>query len=163
MSSDAPAERDVIASAATLPRIDEHTIAIAVDDPMRAWRALGDVLSRSRVPGFGGSRVPGFMKVDPGKRSGDPLHEGSTLPGFTIVRAELCQELALQGQHRCSSYALIFRLAAAEHRTTLSAETRASFPGAGGRLYRALVIGTHGHVLVVHGLLRAVRRRAEQL
>jgi len=152
---------DATASAAKLPCIDEHTITISVDDPMCVWRALGDVLARSRVPGFGRSHVPRFMRVDPGKRSGDPLHIGSTLPGFTVVGADPCRELALQGQHRFSSYALIFRLATGEHRTTLSAETRAAFPGIGGRVYRGLVIGTRGHVLVVRGVLRAARRRAE--
>jgi hypothetical protein len=58
--------------------------------------------------------------------------------------------------------ALIFRLAAGDHRTTLCAETRAAFPGIGGRVYRGLVIGTGGHVLVVRGLLRAARRYAER-
>jgi hypothetical protein len=41
------------------------------------------------------------------------------------------------------------------------AETRAAFPGLQGRAYRALVIGTRGHVLAVRRLLRAVKARAE--
>jgi hypothetical protein len=44
----------------------------------------------------------------------------------------------------------------------LSAETRAEFPGRSGSAYRALVIGTRGHVLAVNSILRAVRRRAEE-
>jgi hypothetical protein len=160
--SRSPPDVDAAENAAKLPCIDEHTLTIRVDDPMRTWRALGDVLARSHVPGFGRSHVPRFMRVDPGQRSGDPLHRGSTLPGFTVVRAEPGRELALQGRHRFASYALIFRLAADEHHTTLSAETRAAFPGFGGRVYRGLVIGTRGHVLVVRGLLRAIRSRAEQ-
>jgi hypothetical protein len=151
-----------------LPRIDEHTITVRVDDPGRVWSALGEVLGRSRVPGLGRSRIPttGYgarlLQVQPGTRSGDPLLAGSTLPGFTVIRAEPGKELALTGHHRFSSYALIFRLTASEHRTTLSAETRAEFPGVSGRVYRGLVIGTRGHVLVVCTLLRATRRRAER-
>lgn len=151
-----------------LPRIDEHTITIHTDDPERVWRALGDVLGRSRVPGLGRSRIPTtgygarWLGVHPGTRSGDPLLAGSTLPGFTVIRAEPGKELVLAGHHRFSYYALIFRLTASEHRTTLSAETRAEFPGISGRVYRGLVIGTRGHVLVVRALLRATRRRAER-
>ena len=110
--------------------------------------ALGDALARSRVPELGRSRIPttGYgarlLRVHPGTRSGDPLLAGSTLPGFTVIRAEPGKELALEGHHRFSSYALIFRLAASEHHTMLSAETRAAFPGVSGRVYRGLVIGT---------------------
>jgi len=44
----------------------------------------------------------------------------------------------------------------------LRAETRARFPGGAGRLYRAAVIGTRGHILVTMRLLEAVKRRAER-
>ncbi len=158
----------MVTSTEELPRIDEHTITIRVDDPGLVWNALGDVLARSRIPGLGRSRIPtnGYgarlLRVHPGTRSGDPLHTGSTLPGFTVVRAEPGNELVLEGHHRFSSYALVFRLVAGEHHTTLSAETRAAFPGVSGRVYRGLVIGTRGHVLVVRALLRATRRRAER-
>jgi hypothetical protein len=142
-----------------LPRIDEHTITIRVDDPMLVWNTLGEVIGRLwRVPSLG-TRL---LQAEPAIRSGDPLLAGSTLPGFTVVRAEPGKELALGGHHRFSSYALIFRLVAGERHTTLSAETRATFPGAGGRVYRRLVIGTRGHILVVRALLRATRRRAQQ-
>jgi len=42
------------------------------------------------------------------------------------------------------------------------AETRAEFPGLQGSVYRALVIGTRGHVLVTRRILAAVQRRAER-
>lgn len=155
-------DTSAVRSAVELPRIDEHTTTIHVSDPGRVWSALGDVLAGSRVPGFGRSRIPRAMKVQPGTCSGEPLIAGSTLPGFTVVRAEPNRELALQGRHRFSSYALIFRLAKGERHTTLSAETRAVFPGVSGRAYRGLVIGTRGHVLVVRALLRATRTRAER-
>jgi hypothetical protein len=39
-----------------------------------------------------------------------------------------------------------------------TATTRASFPGARGQAYRALVIGTRAHVLATRHMLHAVRR-----
>jgi hypothetical protein len=42
----------------------------------------------------------------------------------------------------------------------VTAHTSAAFPGLAGRAYRALVIGTGGHRIVVKQLLRAVARRA---
>jgi hypothetical protein len=138
-------------------RIDEHTTTIRVDDSMRAWSALGSVLASSHVPGFGGSRVPGFMRS---------IRDNGRV--ILLMRVRRCPALssfepsrpglALEGQHRFSSYALVFRLAADEHRTTLGAETRAAFLGFGGRVYRTLVTGTRGHVQVVRGLLRATRK-----
>lgn len=141
-----------------LPRIDEHSTTIHVGDAAQVWSALGSVIERLwRIPRLG-TRL---LQAEPMMRSGDPLIAGSTLPGFTVVRAEPGKELALQGRHRFSSYALIFRLAKGERQTTLSAETRAAFPGVSGRVYRGLVIGTRGHILIVRALLRATRRRAE--
>src|SRR6201991_4326355 len=87
-----------------------------------------------------------------------PLEVGSTVPGFHV--AELAPErlLVLAGSHRFSDYALVFRLEPlGGRRTRLVAETRAEFPGVRGRAYRALVIGTRMHVLVVR---RGVRRGA---
>ncbi len=46
--------------------------------------------------------------------------------------------------------------------TTVLAESRAEFPGASGRVYRGLVIGTRGHVVAVRRLLQAIKRRAER-
>lgn len=89
-----------------------------------------------------------------------PLAAGSTLPGFHVEVAEPGLELALAGSHRFSEYALIFRLAdASAGRTRLRAETRAAFPGVKGAVYRTLVIGSRGHVLVTRRLLGAVAQR----
>jgi hypothetical protein len=146
-------------SAAELPHIDEHTTTIRVDDPEYVWNALGEAIERLwRVPSLG-TRL---LQAEPAIRSGDPLLAGATLPGFAVLRAEPAEELALQGRHRFSSYALIFRLAKGDRHTMLSAETRAAFPGVSGRVYRGLVIDTRAHVLVVRALLRATRRRAER-
>ena len=88
---------------------------------------------------------------------------GSTLPGFMVVRVIEPAALALQGEHRFSRYGLIFSLEPTkDEQTLLRAETRAEFPGLAGRAYKALVIGTEGHLLAVNRILRAVQRRAEK-
>jgi hypothetical protein len=143
-----------------LPYIDEHHIEVGAPAD-RVWLALGKVVASSfaqRAEGAG--RVLG---VRPATRTGDPLVEGSTLVGFRVERAEPGKELALYGEHRFSRYSLTFRLdRSSPERTLLRAETRAVFPRPTGKVYRALVIGSRGHVLVVRRMLRAVKRRAER-
>ena len=90
--------------------------------------------------------------------SGDAGQIGSTFPGFVVARVVEPAVFALEGQHRFSRYGLIFSLEPTkDEQTLLRAETRADFPGLKGSVYRALVIGTRGHVLVVNRLLSAVR------
>ena len=142
-----------------LPHVDEH--AIVVKAPAgRVWAALGDVLSLASPPATRMiGRALGARPLDP---SGHPLASGATVRGFRVARADPPAELVLEGEHRFSRYALIFRLDELEaERTRVRAETRAAFPGAAGRIYRALVIGTRGHVVAVRRLLRATRHRAE--
>lgn len=149
-------------AAERLPHVDEHSLSIAAR-PEAVWEALPRVVEGS----FGGAttrrvaRLLGCADVDAsGPR---PLAVGSAFPGFHVEAAEPGRELALAGSHRFSDYALIFRLAAAgDGRTRLSAETRATFSGLKGGVYRTLVIGTRGHVLVTRRLLGAVKRRAER-
>ena len=62
------------------------------------------------------------------------------------------------GEHRFSRYALIFRITETlAGPVRLRAETRAEFPGAGGASTAALVIGTRGHVVAAHSILRRPR------
>lgn len=140
-----------------LPHIDEHAIVVEAP-PERVWSALGEMLS----PSSPATRMIGrALKARPLDPSGDPLESGAAVPGFRVARAKPAAELALEGDHRFSHYALIFRLdGLAEGRTRLRAETRAVFPGPAGRVYRALVIGTRGHVVAVRRLLRSIRDRA---
>ena len=71
--------------------------------------------------------------------------------------------LALEGQHRYSRYGLVFSLEPTkDERTLLRAETRAEFPGFKGTVYKTLVIGSRGHVVVTNRLLGAVKKRAER-
>lgn len=144
-----------------LPEIDEHAVEIkasadevfaALITTIRRW------LTRPQV-----KRIARALACEQVDVAGEPDRIGSTYPGFLVVRVVKPAVLALEGDHRFSDYGLIFRLD--EHRdgtTTLRAETRGAFPGLKGRVYRALVIGTRGHVLAVWSVLRAVRRRAER-
>jgi len=144
-----------------LPHIDEH--GVLVDAPReRVWDALVQV-----VPGaFGGGgslRAARMLGCSETERSGEPGRIGSTIPGFVVARVIKPAALALEGQHRFSRYGLIFSLdPVGEDQTMLRAETRAEFPGFKGKVYRALVIGTNGHVIVVNRLLKSVKKRAER-
>jgi len=146
---------------ASLPYIDEHTTVIAAGTD-EVWRGLGETLDRSfsRPGAVGYARLVGAAdRTASGPR---PLAEGSTFPGFRVVAAIPGHELVLEGRHRFSSYALIFRLEeVARGRSRLRAESRAAFPGLAGGLYRRLVVGTGGHVVGVRRLLTAIRRRSE--
>ena len=146
-------------AAPELPHVDEHTTVVAAD-PEQVWTALGHVVGRSR--GDPARALARLLDVDPGVASGDPLVAGSSIVGFRVARAKRPQELLLRGRHRFSTYELAFRVdATGPGATRLRAETRAVFPGVGGRAYRALVIGTRGHVVAVRRLLASTRRRAE--
>lgn len=147
--------------AATLPFIDEHAIEIDAD-PASVWAAVLDVASRSFSHRRGESLARALGCAD--RAASGPLSTvGATRPGFHVVSSIPEQELVLEGRHRFSTYALSFRLSpAGDGRVRVQAETRAVFPGVAGRGYRALVIGTGGHVVVVKRMLAAVRRRAER-
>jgi hypothetical protein len=58
----------------------------------------------------------------------------------------------LRGRHRFSDYSLTFVVDGERVR----ALTHAAFPGVLGRLYRAAVIGSGGHRIVVKRLLRKI-------
>ncbi|MFF4350191.1 hypothetical protein [Streptomyces sp. NPDC001530] len=146
---------------ASLPYLDEHATVIAAgtDD---VWRGLGETLDRS----FSRPRAAGYARLvgtaDRTASGPRPLAEGSTFPGFRVVAAVPGRELVLEGRHRFSSYALIFRLEeVGPDRSRLRAESRAAFPGLAGGLYRRLVVGTGGHVRGMRHLLSAIRRRSE--
>lgn len=147
---------------ARLPFVDEHAITVAAGVDA-VWAALSKTLDG----GFSTATATAYARLVgcvPSTASGPrPLAEDSTIPGFRVVAAVPGQELALEGRHRFSTYALTFRLeAVGSDRTVLRAETRAVFPGGGGAAYRLLVIGTGGHKIFTRRLLRGVQRRAER-
>lgn len=142
-----------------LPHVDEHETNVRATEA-QTWDALVETLPRI----IGGPLVRAFAplwRLEHTKASGNLGSTGSTLPGFVVARAVPPAVLGLLGQHRFSRYALIFRIEKTDAGVRLRAETRAEFPGAKGRLYRALVIGTRGHVVAVRRMLGAIRRRAE--
>jgi hypothetical protein len=144
-----------------LPYIDEHVSTVDAGRE-RTWAALVAV-GRAHLGGGGAGPAVHLLRVDPPRASGDwsAPQAGATLPGFAVEEALPPSRLALAGRHRFSRYALVFDLEeAAPGRTRIRARTWAAFPGVLGRAYRALVIGTGGHRLVVRRLLRRVAARA---
>lgn len=146
-----------------LPYVDEHSIEVEASADA-TWESVLRVAegSTGSTGGSRGARLLGCADVEAlGPR---PLAVGSAFPGFHVETAERPRELALAGSHRFSDYLLTFRIDdLGEGRSRLRAETRAEFPGPRGRVYRALVIGTRGHVLVVRRMVGAAKRRAERL
>lgn len=147
-----------------LPFIDAHIIE--VDAPAeRVW----DVLAGRVLPRFGAGL--GALGPPLARWAGCPYTQPpppgtavpETLVGFRVDRAERPALVALEGHHRFARYELTFRIdPIGEGASRLSAETRAVFLGAAGSRYRAVVIGTGGHVFVVRRLLASVRRLAER-
>ncbi|MET7670518.1 hypothetical protein [Micromonospora luteifusca] len=146
----------------SLPHLDEHATLIAADTD-RIWPHLIDVVERS-FSRLGMTEYARLVSAaDPVTSGPRPLVEGSTFPGFRVATAIPGQELALRGSHRFSTYALIFRLEpAGPGRSRLRAETRATFPGLGGGLYRQILLTSGGHVIGVRRMLTTIRRRSEQ-
>jgi hypothetical protein len=145
----------------TLPLLDEH--AVDVEAPAdRVWSAIERWLPR--VTGGRSSkaaaRTLGCRDLETTVRS--PVAVGATVPGFRVADVEAQHLLGLEGEHRFSRYRLTLRVDdLGGGRSRLRAETRAEFPDLPGKVYRALLIGTRGHVLAVRRLLRAIKRRAE--
>lgn len=116
-----------------LPYIDEHAITI---DANRAdtWSALLRVMCR------------------------DP-RDATTVPvGFVLDDACAPARFALKGRHWFAVYRWVFELDELDGgaRTRLRAATWAAFPGIHGKAYRALVIGTGAHRVVVRRTLKRV-------
>ena len=141
-----------------LPFIDERTREVAAPAE-RTWEAL----IAPGGTGRGAEPIARALGCDPATRSGDPGAVGSTTPGFRVARSIPPRELALEGQHHFSRYALTFLIEeAGAGRSRLRARTHAEFPGVSGTIYRAMVIGTRGHVLATRRMLDGIAARAER-
>jgi hypothetical protein len=143
------------------PLIDTHSRAVGAA-PERVW----DVVAHALLPRFGGpvgpllARLLGCSQV---ARSPSERGVPETVVGFRVAEALRPSLVALEGEHRFSRYALTFRIEPSDTAATrLTAETRAAFPGLAGRLYRAGVIGSGGHAIVVHRLLSQIKHLAER-
>ena len=145
----------------SLPFVDEHYVEIAASAE-QVWDALIGVMG-GVSEGRSGEPLARALGCAQTETEGETGRIGSTIPGFVVTRSIRPAVLALMGQHHFSRYALIFSIVEKPSGLVLlGAQTRAEFPGRRGRIYRALVIGTRGHVLVTRRILRAVRRRAER-
>ena len=143
-----------------LPPIDEHYID--VEAPAEATyaalfptmeSALGSKFSRSYCERIGALET---------EAHGDLHHPGGTLPGFTVTRAIAPVMLALAGEHKYAKYAVVFRIDLLPgQRSRVRLETRAEFAAGKGKLYKAAVLGTRGHIIIVNRMLRSIKRRAE--
>lgn len=144
-----------------LPYIDEHSADIGAD-AVAVWTELLDGIELSFSHRFA-TVYARTIRCDDREAAGPrPLEVGSAIPGFHVANMTPQTELVLEGRHRFSAYALIFRLdRIGPGRSRLSAVTRAAFPGRAGAAYRLLVIGTGGHVVAVRRMLSAITARAE--
>jgi hypothetical protein len=148
--------------APALPWVDEHAIELD-GTPDAVWPALLRTVEKMTA----GRAAPRYARAvgcaDTEAGGPRPLEVGSTVPGFHVGALIPERLLVLRGSHHFSDYELCFRLEPLGGvRTRLVAETRADFPGLKGRAYRALVIGTHMHVLVVRRVQHRVERRLER-
>jgi hypothetical protein len=119
-----------------LPYIDEHAITVRANRAI-TWSALLRVTCRT----------PDDLSTLP--------------PGFAPETVTPPERLALKGRHPFSVYRLVFELDDdGPDQTRLRALTWASFPGLHGKLYRALVIGTGGHRIIVRRWLKRIAAEA---
>ena len=143
-----------------LPSVDEHYIEVEAPAEV-AYAALFPALESA----FGGKLARAYcerVEALETETRGDLHHPGGTLPGFTVTRAIAPVMLALTGGHRYATYAVVFRIDLLPgQRSRVRLETRAEFEPGRGRVYKAAVIGTRGHVLAVNRMLRSIKRRAE--
>jgi len=131
----------------SLPLVDEHRLRIGAT-PEDTWAAVQHLVRRHLTRPAPAAFVA-LWRLEPAS-------------GFAVAEESAPRRLTLQGHHRFSRYELTFDLDAAGDGVTLTARTSAEFPGLAGRAYRAAVIGSGGHGLVVRRMLRQVARLAER-
>lgn len=143
-----------------LPPIDEHYIDLEAPAEA-AYAALFPTLESALGSKFAHSYCERVGALET-EAHGDLHHPGGTLPGFTVIRAVAPVMLALAGEHRYAQYAVVFRIDLLPgQRSRVRLETRALFAPGKGKLYRAAVVGTRGHTIIVNRMLRSIKRRAE--
>ena len=146
-----------------LPFIDEFDVTIQASAP-----AVYEAVTRhlGRVFGTRGTRFAAVLLgcAHRGASYALPPVVGQETNGFVVAEVKEPHRLALEGRHRFASYRLSFSVdPLAENRVQLRAKTHAYFPRLHGRIYRALVIGSGGHEIVVRRMLAAVAARAERM
>jgi hypothetical protein len=156
-----PVRMAVVEVAPVLSRIDEHTISVDVPAD-KAWPFVIAVFVRLTTrPAW--RTLAKALGCKPDRAIGSPDTVGASVPGFRVTRCLSPTEWTLEGAHLFSRYLLTFRVTPLDNdHCTVSAETSAVFPGCHGAAYRALVIGTGGHVIGVRGILRRIKVEAER-
>ena len=119
-----------------LPYIDEHATSVAASRA-DTWSALLRVLCR------------------------DPNDPATVPTGFALAEATPPERFVLKGCHPFSVYRWVFELDDdGKQCTRLRSQTWAAFPGLHGKGYRALVIGTGLHRIVVRRMLKRIAAAA---
>ncbi len=143
-----------------LPRVDTHGFR-TLAPPGTVMATLGAIL----LVGFGSRRARLLARLLRCQNRAPTrpfvLEPGAELAGFRVATAGP-EEVVLVGQHRFSRYALIFRAGRMTEGTSVSAETKAVFPGALGKLYRVFVISSGAHDRVMRRLMGKLKRRVEE-
>lgn len=145
-----------------LTYIDVHEVDVRADVDA-AWSAVVRAVPRS----FGGyGWLTPVLGLRPGATAGawapDP-EPGAAVPGFAVDDVRRGERLSLRGGHRFSHYRLDFEVVpAGAGRSWVRARTWADFPGPAGAAYRALVVGTGGHRVVVRRMLRGIAEAARR-
>ncbi len=145
-----------------LPFIDE----LQTDARAAAGTVFLEVAGRiGRSFEGGGARVFSWLLgcVHRGVSFTVPPVTGQEASGFRVAKVDVPSELVLEGQHRFAIYRLSFFIDVLDDNTCrVRARTDAAFPGIKGAAYRALVIGSGAHAIVVRRMLSAIARRAER-
>ena len=145
-----------------LPFVDAWSVDVEAS-PRSVWDTVLD-----SMPGPYGSLALRVWAVvwgaDPAEANGLAAHVlGAERPGLAVCEVVPPATYALAGRHRFARYQVVFRIDQRDvTRSRLTAETFADFPGTAGRLYRAVVIDSRAHALVVRATLQVLRLRAER-
>jgi hypothetical protein len=156
------ADRGDVSDDALLPFVDAWSVDI--DAPPRVvWDTVLRSVPGAR-PGLGLRAWAAVWKADPAESNGLASHVlGAERPGFVVAEVVPPATYALAGRHRFARYQLVFRIGQrGVGQSRLTAETFASFPGTGGRLYRTLLMTAKSHAIVMWTIMRVLRRRAER-
>jgi hypothetical protein len=131
-----------------LPLIDDHRVHVRA--PMEQTRDAVSKLVR-RLAGRPAPRAfVALWRLEP--------------PSGFAVTSSAPDRIVLVGHHRFSHYELAFELRPTDDGgVDVCGRTSADFPGAAGRLYRAVVIGSGGHGVAVRAMLRRIKRAAERV
>lgn len=138
-----------------LPFIDAHTVPVSAAAD-KTWSVLVALFAGNA---FTNERFAGLLGCSPSTRAGSWSNDltGSAVAGFAVSQATAPSRLELRGQHHFSRYALVFIIDDA----SVTAESYAEFPGLLGRVYRAMVIGTRAHRVIVKRFLQRIAASAE--